>query len=109
MNDERLGCAETALRQVPEDYRKVDATDVAGQERGHSVHRGMHIGWSWGEDEHGRSYLDLLSEHRHPGMQAGRYHTDGRTEPIATPASMRAVSSGPAEDAAMERRFLESN
>lgn len=69
----------------------------------------MHIGWAWGEDEHGRSYLDFLSEHRHPGMQAGRYFTDGRTEPIATPASMRAVSSDPAEDAEMERQFFESN
>jgi uracil-DNA glycosylase len=87
----------------------VDATDVAGQERGHSFHRGMHIGWAWGEDELGQSYLDILSEHRHPGMQAGRYFTDGRTEPIATPASMRAVASDPAEDAEMEREFFESN
>jgi hypothetical protein len=30
----------------------------------------MHIGWAWGEDEGGRPYLDFLSEHRHPGMQA---------------------------------------
>src|SRR5680860_30067 len=109
MNDERLRCAETALRQVPEDYRKVDATDVAGQERGHSFHQGMHIGWAWGEDERGRPYLDFLWEHRHPGMQAERYFTDGRTEPIATPASMRAVSPDPAEDAEIEREFFESN
>ena len=109
MNDERLRCAETALRQVPEDYRKVDAADVAGQERGHSFHQGMHIGWAWGEDERGRPYLDFLSEHRHPGMQAERYFTDGRTEPIATPASMRAVSPDPAEDAEIEREFFESN
>ena len=109
MDDERLQCAETALRQVPEDYRKVDAADVAGQERGRSFHRGMHIGWAWGEDERGRTYLDFLSEHRHPGMQAQRYFTDGRTEPIATPASMRAVSSDPAEDAEIEREFFESN
>lgn len=109
MNDERLRCAETALRQVPEDYRKVDAADVAGQERGHSFHQGMHIGWAWGEDERGRPYLDFLSEHRHPGMQAERYFTDGRAEPIATPASTRAVSPDPAEDAEIERQFLESN
>ncbi len=109
MNDERLQGAMVALRQVPEDYRTVDAADVAGQERGHSFHRGMHIGWAWGEDERGRSYLDFLSEHRHPGMQAQRYFTDGRTEPIATPASMRAVSSDPAEDAEIEREFFESN
>jgi uracil-DNA glycosylase len=109
MNDERLRCAATALRKVPEDYRRVSASDVAGQERGHSFHRGMHIGWAWGEDENGRSYLDFLSEHPHPGMQAGRYFTDGRTEPIATPASMRAVSSDPAEDAEMEREFFKSN
>lgn len=109
MNDDRLRCAETALQQVPEDYRKVDATDVAGQERGHSFHQGMHIGWAWGEDERGRPYLDFLSEHRHPGMQAERYFTDGRTEPITTPASMRAVSPNPAEDAKLEREFFESN
>jgi hypothetical protein len=109
MDDERLRCAETALRQVPEDYRKVNAADVAGRERGHSFYQGMHIGWAWGEDEPGRPYLDFLSEHRHPGMQAQRYFTDGRTEPIATPASMRAVASDPEEDAVIERRFFESN
>ena len=109
MNDERLRCAESALRQVPEDYRKVDSTDVAAQERGHSFHQGMHIGWAWGEDERGRPYLDFLSEHRHPGMQAERYFADGTTEPIATPASSRAVSPDPAEDAEIEREFFESN
>jgi uracil-DNA glycosylase len=109
MNNARLRCAESALRQVPEDYRKVNAADVAGQESGHSFHQGMHIGWAWGEDERGRPYLDFLSEHRHPGMQAARYFTDGRAEPIATPASMRVASPDPAEDAAIEREFLESN
>jgi len=94
---------------VPEDYRKVDAADVADQERGHSFHQGMHIGWAWGEDERSRTYLDFLSKHRHPGMQAQRYFADGRTEPIAVPASMRAVSSDPAEDAEIEREFFESN
>lgn len=109
MNHERLRCAETALLQVPDDYRKVDAADVAGQERGHSFHQGMHIGWAWGEDERSRTYLDFLSEHRHPGMQAQRDFADGRTEPIAVPASMRAVSSDPAEDAEIGREFFESN
>lgn len=109
MNDERLRCAEAALRQVPEGYRKVDATDVADQERGHSFHHGMHIGWAWGENERGRTYLDFLSEHRHPGIQAVRYFTDGRSEPIATPSSMRAVSPDPAEDAEFERAFFERN
>lgn len=94
---------------MPEDYRKVDAADVADQERGHSFHQGMHIGWAWGEDERSRTYLDFLSKHRHPGMQAQRYFADGRTEPIAVPASMRAVSSDPAEDAEIEREFFESN
>ena len=109
MSDERLRCAEAALRQVPEDYRIVDAADVTGQERGHSFHRGMHIGWAWGEDERGRPCLDFLSEHRHPGMHAVRYYLDGRTEPIPTPASMRVVSEDPAEDAEIEREFVESN
>lgn len=94
---------------MPEDYRTVDAGDVVGRERGHSFHRGMHIGWAWGEDERGRPYLDFLSEHRHPGMHAERYFTDGRTEPIATPASLRVVSPDPAEDAEIERKFFESN
>ena len=109
MNDQRLRCAESALRLVPEDYRTVNAADVAGQERGHSFHRGMHIGWAWGVDERGRSYLDFLSEHRHPGMQAARYFTDGGAEPIATPASARIVSPDPAEDAQLERDFVASN
>lgn len=69
----------------------------------------MHIGWAWGEDEHGRPYLDFLSEHRHPGMRALRYFTDGSTEPIATPVSMRAMSPDPVEDAASERAFLDRN
>jgi uracil-DNA glycosylase len=109
MNEEQLRCAEKALEQVPDDYRKVNAGDVAGQERGHSFHQGMHIGWAWGEDVHGRSYLDFLSEHRHPGMQAQRYFTDGRTEPIATPASTRRVSPDPLEDAEIERKFFAQN
>lgn len=111
MNDERLRCAEAALRQVPPDYRTINATDVATQERGHSYHKGMHIGWAWGEEEHGRQrpYLDLLSEHRHPGMYAERYYIDGTTEPIRTPASMRAVSPDPVEDAELQRRFVEEN
>ncbi|NYD43228.1 uracil-DNA glycosylase [Nocardioides panaciterrulae] len=109
MNDERLRCAESALRTVPEDYRTVNAADVADQERGHSFHQGMHIGWAWGEDERGRPYLDFLSEHRHPGMQAGRYFADGTTEPIATPASAREVSPDPVEDAELERHFFEHN
>ena len=109
MNEERLRCAEAALRQVPEDYRTVNAASVAGQEYGHSFHNGMHIGWAWGEDERRRPYLDFLSEHRHPGMHAERYFTDGRTEPIPTPASMRQVSPDPAEDAELERKFFEDN
>lgn len=109
MEEERLRCAETALRQMPEGYRTLDAAQVAARQRGHSFHRGMHIGWAWGEDERRRPYLDFLSEHRHPGMQALRYFPDGRTEPIATPASMRRVSPDPAEDAELERQFLEKN
>lgn len=87
----------------------MDAADVAGQERGHSFHQGMHIGWAWGEDERGGTYLDFLSEHRHPGMEAERYFTDGRSEPIATPSSARAMSPDPFEDAEIEREFLASN
>jgi uracil-DNA glycosylase len=94
---------------MPDDYRTVDVADIAGQERGHSLHRGMHIAWAWGQDERARPYLDFLSEHRHPGMQAERYYCDGSTEPIATPTSTRAVSQDPAEDVEIEREFFESN
>ena len=109
MDGERLRCAELALGTVPEDYRTVDAADVAGLESGHSFYRGMHIGWAWGVDERGRTYLDFLSEHRHPGMAAARYFADGRTEPIAVPAEARTVSPDPAEDAKLEQEFLEQN
>jgi uracil-DNA glycosylase len=109
MNDERIRCAEAALHTVPDDYLKVDAAEVAGQDSGQSFHHGMHIGWAWGEDERSGAYLDFLSEHRHPGMAADRYFLNGRTEPIATPASMRAVSPDPAEDAELERQFFENN
>ena len=109
MDGERLRCAELALRTVPEDYRTVQGADVAGLESGHSFYRGMHIGWSWGVDERGRTYLDFLSEHRHPGMAAARYFADGRNEPIAVPAEARTVSPDPAEDAKLEQKFLEQN
>lgn len=109
MNDDRLRCAESALRQVPADYRTIEAAVVAGQHRGRSFHNGMHIAWAWGEDDSRRPFLDFLSNHPHPGMQAHRYFTDGRVEPIATPASARTVSSDPAEDAELERRFFEHN
>lgn len=109
MDGDRLRCAKAALRQVPDGYRKVDAADVVGQERGHSFQRGMHIGWAWGKDRRGRVYLDFLYEHRHPGMHAERLYSDGSTEPIRTPASMRAVSPDSAEDAELERKFFEDN
>jgi hypothetical protein len=109
MDDGRLRCAELAVRRVPEDYRTVEATDLAGQERGRSFHRGMYIGWAWGVDERGRIYLDFLFEHPHPGMAAERYFADGRIESIAVPAGARTTSSDPAEDAKLEQEFLERN
>lgn len=69
----------------------------------------MHIGWAWGKDRSGRVYLDFLSDHPHPGMHAERYYTDGSTEPIQTPASIREVSSDPVEDAQLQRTFFEDN
>lgn len=108
MDDERLLCAETALRGVPEEYRTVTAADVAEQESGHSFHRGMHIGWAWGE-ENGRVCLDFLSEHRHPGMSAARFFLDGRVVGIPTPFSMRQVLPDPVANAESERRFFEDN
>ncbi|GHJ59555.1 hypothetical protein NOK12_20730 [Nocardioides sp. OK12] len=109
MDADRLRCAEQALRSVPEDYRQVDGTEVASRERGQSRHRGMYIGWVWGQDGQGRHFLDLLSDHRHPGMLATRYFTSGDTEPIEVPASMRAASADPVEDAELERRYFARN
>lgn len=106
---DRLRCAETALADVPELYRIIESSDVAAQERGHSFHRGMHIGWSWGADPRGQIYLDFLSEHRHPGMSASRFFADGTIEPIETPGSMRMASEDPDEDAELERRFIDRN
>lgn len=109
MSDERLRCAATALATVPETYLKVDAAHVVATECGHSLHHGMFVSWTWGEDRRGGPYLDFLSDHHHPGMSASRHYLSGRTQPIATPASSRQVSSDPLEDAKLEQEFFARN
>lgn len=109
MNDDRLACAEAALRTVHEDYLAINAADVVAQGNGHSFHRGMHVGWTWGTDDQGREYLDFLSEHRHPGIYAERYFADGTTEPIDVPHSGHIVTGNPTEDTEIERKFYERN
>jgi len=109
MNDDRRKCAQAALRSVPADYLNISTADILRQHNGHSFHRGMHVGWAWGTDESGRTYLDFLSEHRHPGMYARRYFTDGTTEPIGVPHSSHLVTGDPVQDAEIEREFFERN
>ncbi|MEP9382901.1 hypothetical protein [Nocardioides sp. KR10-350] len=108
MNSDRLRCAEAALRTVPEDYVAVTPDAVALVDNGHSFHRGMHIGWAWAEDRRGW-FLDFLSEHRMAGMSAERFHADGTSERLETPASMYQVTGDPARDAEAERRLYQQN
>jgi len=107
-DSDRMKCVEAALQRVPEDYRAVGANDLLAQENGHGYHRGMHIGWAWGEDRRG-VFLDFLSEHRMAGMQAERIYADGTAESIETPVSIHQVTGDPAKDAEIERKFFERN
>ena len=108
MNPDKLRCAAAALRTVPADYLAVTAEEVAAVDNGHSFQRGMHIGWAWAEDRRGW-LLDFLSEHRMAGMSAERFHADGTSEHLETPASMHQVTGDAARDAEIERRFFERN
>jgi hypothetical protein len=105
MNPDRLGCAEAALRTVPEEYLAVTPEVVAVVDNGHSFHRGMHVGWAWAETRRGW-FLDFLSEHRMAGLSAERFHADGTSGHLETPASMHQVTGDAAKDAEIERRFL---
>ena len=109
MEDDKLRCAEAALTTVPADYRTVGAAELVAEQNGHHFHRGMHMGWVWGHDESHECFLDFLSEHRMAGMRADRWFPDGRSESIATPAEFRIVVQDPAEDAELERAYVEQN
>ncbi len=109
MDDQRIACATAALAPIPEGYCAVTAADVAARENGHSFHRALHIGWAWGEDEDGRVFLDLLWEHRHPGMSADRYYADGTSEYIDVPSQGHMMSNDPVENADRKQRTLERN
>ena len=108
MNPDKLRCAEAALRTVPGEYLAVTPEIVAAVDNGHSFHRGMHVGWAWADDGRGW-FLDFLSEHRMAGMSAQRFHADGTSEHLETPASMHQVTGDAAKDAEIERRFYERN
>lgn len=108
MNEDRLKCAEAALRYVPEAYRTIGANALVANESGHHFHRGMHMGWAWGDNERG-TFLDFLNEHRMAGMQAERIFPDGSTEPIETPASSHLVTGDAEQDAVIEQKFFERN
>lgn len=108
MDDCKLRCAEAALLHVPESYRTIGASDLTAVANGHHFHRGMHLGWAWGENEHG-CFLDFLSEHRMAGMSAARFFGDGSSEPIETPAEFRISVIDPDEDAELERAYVERN
>lgn len=110
MNDKRVRCAEAALENLPRDYLLVSPQDLAAQESGHSFHKGLHIGWAWGEDKRsGRVFLDFLDEHRMSGTSASRYFADGSSESLPTPATFRQTVADPVEDAKLEAAFFERN
>ena len=110
MGDERTACAEAALRteRGPRGWG-ISVGDLLSQENGHHFFEGWHIGWKWGVDEDGRTFLDLLSEHRHPGMSASRYFSDGTSEAFDTPGEFRLMGKTPEEDAELERSYFEYN
>ena len=103
MNPDKLRCAEAALRTVPGEYLAVTPEIVAAVDNGHSFHRGMHVGWAWADAGRGW-FLDFLSEHRMAGMSAQRFHADGTSEHLETPASMHQATGDAAKDA--EKAFM---
>jgi ribA/ribD-fused uncharacterized protein len=102
--------AAATIGRVPEMYgvRDLVGDRLAREQNGHEFHGGWHVGWAWGHDR-GTCFLDLLTEHRHPGMHAERIFADGRTEAIETPGEFRRVGDTPDEDARLERAFLDRN
>lgn len=95
-----------ALGTVPADYLAITPDVLTAVDNGHSFHRGMHVGWAWGEDRQGW-FLDFLSEHRMAEMSAERFYADGSSKHLETPASMHQVTGDPAQDAEIDRRFFE--
>jgi hypothetical protein len=108
MDDDREPCATAALRKASPMWGLPEA-DLLGVDNGHHFHHGWHIGWVWGTDAERGTFLDVLSEHRHPGMSAARFFADGSIEHIDLPTTMRLVGKTPAEDARLEREFIEHN
>lgn len=104
-----MRCADAALATVEPGYFVVSVRDLLAQEQGHSTHNGMHLGWSWGGDRQGATFLDFLSDHHMTGMAADRFFPDGRVEPLPTPASARSTAADPDEDAHLEAQFVAEN
>lgn len=105
---ERIAAA--ALPAVPEMYgvRDLVAPRLSVEHNGHKFHGGWHVGWAWGQEK-GNCYVDLLTEHRHPGMCAERTFADGHSKPIEVPSGFRRVGDTPEEDAKFQRAFIARN
>ena len=108
MGQGRLKCAQKALEKISPTYRAVTAEEIVAQPNGHSFHRGMHIGWAWGE-ENGKWFLDFLPEHRMMGIFALRFFSDETFDRIETPRSFVQVTGDPEQDKLAEDEFFEHN
>lgn len=75
-------------------------------ENGHLLAKGWHVGWVWGTDG-ALVFLDVLTEHRHPGSYGARFRSDGTTGSFPVPSTGRLASADPDEDARLEREFVE--
>ncbi|MGO1945029.1 MAG: hypothetical protein ACTH1Z_11595 [Ancrocorticia sp.] len=107
MNNDKEKCAASALGENGDRWG-LTVEDLLAVENGHHFHRGWHIGWAWSTDAESE-YVDILSEHRMPGMYAIRVFPDGSHEDLDTPGMYRVVGNTPDEDERLDREFLESN
>ena len=96
-------------REAGQNSWGITVRELLAQANGHHFFQGWHIGWVWGVGEDGRTFLDLLSEHRMAGMGAARYFADGTSEPRDTPQEFRLVGKTPEEDAELERAYFDHN
>jgi hypothetical protein len=81
---------------------------VARRQGGHLFEAGWHIGWVFGEAE-GEEYVEVLTEHRHPGMDRFRIYASGRTESLDVPTSLMLYPQDERERKRIEREFFERN
>jgi hypothetical protein len=81
---------------------------VARREAGHLFEAGWHIGWVFGEAD-GEEFVEVLTEHRHPGMDRFRIYAFGRVESLDVPTSLMLVPEDTAERERAEREYYERN